>query len=772
MVQRSPVRKLYELLFAGRILAVVVMRYRLILMISLGVVPLVRAQEYSRFSIPPARQPVVRGLRISNDRWPDASTLRSFAEDAIRIERARTQEEEAIALYNWIARVMTIGGSPYEGPPGSEVTVADPLKFLAVYGNHWCDGQARILETMWRSLGRQGCRLYIPMRHHSFVELCWRDEDGQQRWHALDVNNGWYVRNEQGWIASSEDIERNPLLVTAANQDLKMRTKGWLRTHLSQMPEHSMALNFRQGESAALLWDNGGIYYVNPRTRGSVSAESPLYKPGGPYSRFIGGGELLYSPDLSRQEWTDDLADAPVNVALRASRLMPAAARETATFAYLFDFPYLIADAVVEGTFSSNDPDASASIAFSGDGGKTWHQAWSLTGTGQRRLKVNLGIERFKSGLPSVLGMYSYTVRFDLKAGSDPGGVSFADLKFSNRAMMNKLALPNLEPGWNRFKVAAQSMAAGTGLRVTLEWSDKDGAQRIERTAFALPFEFDVFTNCSGGNAVKMRSLQLEAVRPKEAVAPSGYEAIIEAGLKKDKSALSRLTEDLKSQDPELRYWAADSLGKIGDPGAVPALICALGDPFDAVRMSACVALGDLKAAEAVPALIELASGKIPPGKHSRLFVPEEVGEVRWMAAQALGRIGDRRAVEPLIQILPAAGGDLGLYVAQALGELGDRRAVPALIEESRRREEPGLRGVAEALGIIGDPQAVPALVYLLHTGKEDVRCAAAVALGRMADPRAVDPLRKARNSDPQGFVREAAASALRKLDADVPPER
>ena len=491
-----------------------------------------------------------------------------------------------------------------------------------------------------------------------------------------------------------------------------------------------------------------------------------------PIHDFIGGGELLYSPDLSRPEWTDDLVEPPRNVALRAGKLMPSAPRETATFAYLFDFPYLIADAVVEGTFSSNDPDASASIAFSGDGGKTWRQAWSLTGTGQRRLKVNLGIERGNSGLFSVLGMYSYRVRFDLKAGSDPAAVSFADLRFNNRVMMNKLALPNLEPGWNRFKVAAQSMAVGAGLRVSLEWSDKDGAQRIERTAFALPFEFDVFANCSGGNAVKMHSLRLEAVRPKEAVVPSGYEAIIEAGLKKDKSALSRLTEDLQAQDPELRYWAADSMGKIGDPGAVPALIRALGDPFDAVRMSACVALGDLKAAEAVPALIELVSGKTPPGKHGHLFAPVEVGEVRWMAAQALGRIGDRRAVVPLMQILPAAGGDLGLYVAQALGELGDWRAVPALIEESRRREEPELRGVAEALGIIGDPQAVPALVDLLQTGKEDVRCAAAVALGRMADPRAVDPLRKARNSDPQGFVREAAASALRKLDADVLPER
>jgi len=186
----------------------------------------------------------------------------------------------------------------------------------------------------------------------------------------------------------------------------------------------------------------------------------------------------------------------------------------------------------------------------------------------------------------------------------------------------------------------------------------------------------------------------------------------------------------------------------------------------------ACVALGDLKAAEAVPVLIDIASGKIPAGKHDHLFVPVEVGEVQWMAAQALGRIGDERAVDPLMKILPTAGGDLGMYVAQALGDLHDRRAVPALIEEIKRREEPELRGVAEALGRIGDPQAVPALVDLLQAGKEDVRYAAATALGHMGDARAVEALLKVKNDDPQAFVREAAESALKRLGADAPQKR
>lgn len=725
-----------------------------------------------------SRRPALEGLKIHNDRWPDASSLRAFAEDAIRLQRARTEEEEALALYDWIARVMTIGGSPHEGAPGREVYVLDTLKMLNVYGNHWCDGQARIYETMWRSLGRQARRLYIPMRHHTIAELWWRDTDGQERWHVLDVNNGWYVRNAAGWIASSEDIERDPLLVLAAAQDLKMRTKGWLRTHLTPPPEHRMGIHLRRGESYSLLWDNGGIYYVNPRTRASVSADSPLYKPGGAYARFIGGGEMIFAPDLSHSAWADDLAEEPTNAKLLAERITPAAASRPAVFTYRFDFPYLIADAVIEGAAFRSDSKASAAISFSTDEGKSWTAAWNAADTGRNRVKLSLGVEREKAGQPSVLGLYSYLIRFELQG--DPSQTAFSDLKFTHRTMMNKMTLPNLQPGWNRFKVTAQAMSPGTALEIVLEWADKGGLQRAERIADRLPFEFEVFANTSGGATAQMRALRFEAIALREEVTEksppplverlkSGSQAdrvltIIEAGSSKQATAVRPLIEILQGEDQELRYWAADALGKIGDPQAAPALIAAVRDPYEAVRMSASVALGDLKSKEAVPVLSELVSGKIPVGKGYALFVPEDVGAARWMAAQALGRIGDARAVPVLAATVVDAGGDLGLYIAKALGELGNRRAVPALIEAAKKGDEPALRGIVEALGRIGDVSAAPVLIGLLVTGKEDARLAAAVALGQLRAPGAVAALKKVSESDPRSYVREAAAKSLEAI--------
>jgi HEAT repeat protein len=57
------------------------------------------------------------------------------------------------------------------------------------------------------------------------------------------------------------------------------------------------------------------------------------------------------------------------------------------------------------------------------------------------------------------------------------------------------------------------------------------------------------------------------------------------------------LVKTLKNdKDPNMRYWAAESLGNFGPPAreAVPDLIEALKDPEPMVRMGAAYALGEI----------------------------------------------------------------------------------------------------------------------------------------------------------------------------------
>jgi HEAT repeat protein len=53
---------------------------------------------------------------------------------------------------------------------------------------------------------------------------------------------------------------------------------------------------------------------------------------------------------------------------------------------------------------------------------------------------------------------------------------------------------------------------------------------------------------------------------------------------------------------------------------------------------------------------------------------------VRGRSALMLGKLRDVRAVEPLIRALNAPGYQTPLYAAEALGNIGDRRAIPHLL--------------------------------------------------------------------------------------------
>ena len=104
---------------------------------------------------------------------------------------------------------------------------------------------------------------------------------------------------------------------------------------------------------------------------------------------------------------------------------------------------------------------------------------------------------------------------------------------------------------------------------------------------------------------------------------------------------------------------------------------------------------------------------------------------VRIAAAEALGEIGDGRAVEPLSKTLGGEDEYVRRYAAEALGEIGDKRAVEPLIrvlldddghpnEFSLAELEAGVRKSAVgALGKIGDARAIDTLTWELMCGGE-----------------------------------------------------
>jgi HEAT repeat protein len=206
--------------------------------------------------------------------------------------------------------------------------------------------------------------------------------------------------------------------------------------------------------------------------------------------------------------------------------------------------------------------------------------------------------------------------------------------------------------------------------------------------------------------------------------------------------AVEFLIERLKDRNSDVRRSVAEALGKIGDARAVDTLIEALKDEDSYVRASVAWALGEIGDARAVSALIEALRDE---DSYVRGGIAKVLGNLGWEPKSEEERVlyyianGDwdecvkmgAVAVEFLIERLKDRNSAVRIRVAEALGEIGDARAVDSLIESLKDRVI--RRRVAEALGKIGDARAVEALIEALKDWDEDVRKNSIGALVKIA---------------------------------------
>lgn len=225
---------------------------------------------------------------------------------------------------------------------------------------------------------------------------------------------------------------------------------------------------------------------------------------------------------------------------------------------------------------------------------------------------------------------------------------------------------------------------------------------------------------------------------------------------------LKGLTKILKNhKNPRVRATAAHGLGIIQDKKSVRPLIVALNDPSKGVRLQAAIALGEIIDSRAVNPLIRALS--------------DDDKDVQLAAAEALGKIGDKQAVEPLFK--STSKGNYEAIIA--LGKLKDERVVEVLIDRisGRRVDELDLDKTIEALGKIGDPRAVKPLLLIavkangMTGGDGDTQTyhSAWKALEMLRDV-SLEPLLEA-SKDEEDHIRRAAVRFLGMIGtSDVVP--
>lgn len=185
-------------------------------------------------------------------------------------------------------------------------------------------------------------------------------------------------------------------------------------------------------------------------------------------------------------------------------------------------------------------------------------------------------------------------------------------------------------------------------------------------------------------------------------------------GDKRATRPIAVLLADPKGTAPE-REAACDALGRLADPDGVPMLLLATGDAGDEVRRAAVTALGLVADARATAAL--------------SLLVRDP--KLTALAAEALGRIGDAGALPALVRVLKERRGDEKALESAfaALGKIKSASAVSALLPYLADEDPRVATWAADALGRIGDRRAADPLVVALRREDRDLKDMAVWAL-------------------------------------------
>lgn len=196
-----------------------------------------------------------------------------------------------------------------------------------------------------------------------------------------------------------------------------------------------------------------------------------------------------------------------------------------------------------------------------------------------------------------------------------------------------------------------------------------------------------------------------------------------------DTRAVAPLIRVLNDRDGGIRWCAADALGPIKDRRAIIPLMRAAMDRDADVRMCAVLSLGDFKDPRVVELLL------------STLEYDNDYS-VQRCAASSLGVIRSRRAVPDLLECLRRTkwnayeNSELRVSAIWALGRIGDERAVEPLIallehpldymgESMCGHEKSTWRAISGALADIGGERAMGYLMRSLREGNAGAVCGA-----------------------------------------------
>ena len=237
-----------------------------------------------------------------------------------------------------------------------------------------------------------------------------------------------------------------------------------------------------------------------------------------------------------------------------------------------------------------------------------------------------------------------------------------------------------------------------------------------------------------------------------------------------------RLSSALSSALPVDQVALACVLGWLGDPRAIRTLIGLLAaEPAVAAQaLGALASLGaeaDLHVREAIrrgdgslrARLVPLVSPRRAALPELTLCLSDDDPEVRALACEALGRIGDPSAVGALFGLIGDRDARVAHTAISAIQSLGSVDAERHAVEAARSSDPRIRRSALRIVSYFGYPGAIDVLLEASSDGDERIGSTAMAGLALLEDPRATAALIEAMRH-PSAPTRAAACRALSSL--------
>ncbi|MHC5054701.1 MAG: HEAT repeat domain-containing protein, partial [Planctomycetota bacterium] len=192
-----------------------------------------------------------------------------------------------------------------------------------------------------------------------------------------------------------------------------------------------------------------------------------------------------------------------------------------------------------------------------------------------------------------------------------------------------------------------------------------------------------------------------------------------------------------RDRDPGVRRALADVLAAHDNLESVKTLLALISQRDAVLGVSAAASLASLRDEKTVEWL------------YTSALTRGTSGTVRGAVAEALGLIGEERAIPQLVKSLGDSRAEARAGAAIALGRFRHGGALEGLVKLTRDRDPKARVAALLALGSIRDPATAPDVIKCLKDREPSVRSAAARALGALRVAESVGPLVEALEKEP-----------------------